>query len=482
MSRVSLRTAERWMLAIGGVMLAVPLAAHATVGGFSRYMADDYCTAGTLLRLGFWDSQSFWYTTWSGRYAATFLVNLAEAAGVWVTRVLPALAILGWTAVLAVAFWRMGRRLRIAAPVLASVFLGAMLVVVILDGTPSPYQSLHWQTGMITYTLPLILLVGMGAWILRAAGAADAAAIRPLSLLGMAGLAFVAGGLSETYAVLQLAVIGVGSLAALIALRGARRRVVLALLGSAALGACLALLTIYAAPGTQIRRGMVSEPVTLTQLTTRLVQDARIFLSRTVRKIPAGLAAAVSLPLLVAFLWGTEPLDGRDKPSHNGRRLAGWLLLLPPVVAGLMLVSMAPYEFAISDYPDARVLITTTFILVTGMGVWGTLLGAALVGWGDRLGRVGRPTLAVLGILLVLAAVVPATPRALRMLPDAREFAAAWDRRDRVLRTAAAEGVDEIAVASLSSMGGLAEIGYDPEEWVNRCVAQAYGLKQVVAK
>jgi hypothetical protein len=194
------------------------------------------------------------------------------------------------------------------------------------------------------------------------------------------------------------------------------------------------------------------------------------------------LAAAVILPLLVAFWWGAEPLDGRDEPSHSGRRLVGWLLLLPPVVAGLMLVSMAPYEFAISDYPDARVLITTTFILVTGMGVWGYLLGAALVGWGDRLGRVGRPAFAVLGILLVLAVVVPATPRALRMLPDAREFAAAWDRRDRVLRTAAAEGVDEIAVASLSSMGGLAEIGYDPEQWVNRCVAQAYGLKQVVAK
>jgi hypothetical protein len=98
------------------------------------------------------------------------------------------------------------------------------------------------------------------------------------------------------------------------------------------------------------------------------------------------------------------------------------------------------------------------------------------------MGRAVRPALAVLGILLVLAVVVPATPRALRRLPDAREFAAAWDRRDKVLRTAEAAGVDEIAVASLSSMGGVAEIGYDPENWVNRCVAQAYGLKQVVAK
>jgi len=31
-------------------------------------------------------------------------------------------------------------------------------------------------------------------------------------------------------------------------------------------------------------------------------------------------------------------------------------------------------------------------------------------------------------------------------------------------------------------MGGLAEIGRDPEEWINRCVAGTYGLEAVVAK
>jgi hypothetical protein len=31
-------------------------------------------------------------------------------------------------------------------------------------------------------------------------------------------------------------------------------------------------------------------------------------------------------------------------------------------------------------------------------------------------------------------------------------------------------------------MGGLAEIGRDPKEWINRCLAGAYDLNSVVAK
>jgi hypothetical protein len=33
-----------------------------------------------------------------------------------------------------------------------------------------------------------------------------------------------------------------------------------------------------------------------------------------------------------------------------------------------------------------------------------------------------------------------------------------------------------------SPLAGLAEIGHDPEEWINRCVAGTYGLGSVVAK
>jgi hypothetical protein len=39
-----------------------------------------------------------------------------------------------------------------------------------------------------------------------------------------------------------------------------------------------------------------------------------------------------------------------------------------------------------------------------------------------------------------------------------------------------------LAARSLTHMGGLAEIGFNPDEWINRCVAQTYGLEKVIAK
>jgi hypothetical protein len=67
-------------------------------------------------------------------------------------------------------------------------------------------------------------------------------------------------------------------------------------------------------------------------------------------------------------------------------------------------------------------------------------------------------------------------------IPTYRDYAATWDHRDQVLRQAAIESPGVQAVASLRHMGGLAEIGDNPDEWVNVCVADTYDVEAVVAK
>jgi hypothetical protein len=480
--RPSRATARSALYALSAALLAIPLLAHAIVGWFSRYMADDYCTVGTLRALGFWGSQSFWYTTWSGRYTFTFLVHAAETVGVIVTRFLPALAILVWVIVAAFAFREAGRWVGAHAGRLGWALLAALMVFAILDGAPSPYQSLYWQTGMITYALPLVLITALAAWMLSAVRRAALASPKPWVLATMAGTTVLAGGLSETYAVLQIAVLAVGLVACWVGLRGQWRRHVMALFAAALLGAITALLVIYVAPGTDVRRGMISEPMGVKELTGRVVQDARIFLSRVVRRVPATLLLAVFLPAGLALgLCASGSGDGRPS-SPSPKKLLPWLVAVPLATGALLLVSIAPYEFAVSDYPDARVLITSQFVLVAGMSTWGFLLGAALARSSGRRAVPAALIAAALSLLLVLASIAPATRRPLSLLPDARDFAPAWDKRDAELRAAYAAGADEAAVVSLPHIGGLAEIGYDPNEWVNRCVAQAYGLKRVIAK
>src|ERR1051326_9015731 len=64
-------------------LLATPLLAHAYLGFFTRYMADDYCTAASA-RDGLLAMQKHFYLGWSGRFAFTFTIGLVESLGVWV--------------------------------------------------------------------------------------------------------------------------------------------------------------------------------------------------------------------------------------------------------------------------------------------------------------------------------------------------------------------------------------------------------------
>jgi hypothetical protein len=44
------------------ILLALPLVLYAWIGFYSRYVADDFWSAGYLRTLGFWGAQYYWYT------------------------------------------------------------------------------------------------------------------------------------------------------------------------------------------------------------------------------------------------------------------------------------------------------------------------------------------------------------------------------------------------------------------------------------
>src|SRR5215469_13016846 len=87
-----------WWSAALAAALALPLLVYAAVGGYARYVADDFCWAGILRTEGFVQAQVYWYTVYSPRYAFTLLVNLTELAGPAIVPALPAAAIVACVA------------------------------------------------------------------------------------------------------------------------------------------------------------------------------------------------------------------------------------------------------------------------------------------------------------------------------------------------------------------------------------------------
>jgi hypothetical protein len=236
------------------IILALPLAMYAWIGFYSRYVADDFGTAGYLRTLGFWDAQHYWYFFWQGRYSYTFLVNLVELPGVGTTRWLPMLTLaLGVSAL----YWFWGGAFKLARlPYSRWIRLGAALLIMYatLRMLVNWQQVILWQTGIVTYAAPMIGLTLWSAWFLAWLYRPETRQPGWLALLLTALTFWFLGGFSETSLALQTAVMGFALLLfGLLPAEYPHRRSGSLLLAVGLAGSLAALLCDAASPGNAMK-------------------------------------------------------------------------------------------------------------------------------------------------------------------------------------------------------------------------------------
>ena len=462
------------LLAIG---LALPLLVYASTGTFARYVADDYCWAGLLRTDGFVNSQIAWYTTYSPRYAFTFLVNLVELAGPAIVPILPIVAI---GAALAVCTWTL---LQMGLRALPACVLAEVLVLATLQTAPDMGQSLYWQTGMLTYLLPLILCAFVIGWVARVVRGRR---LTPCSLAVPAIVTFVAGGLSETYLIPQNVGLTLAAVASLGFTRGVQRRVLVAHLAAALAGGVLALLAIVVAPATAARVG--GTPADLWLAMSAAIATALYQVGRLVRYFTPTLVLCLAVPGLLAVLF--PPLPGTrnvaDDASANSAA-AGWTIhwqwfwAVTAAVAIVLPFCYFPSFYAQNGNPPARSLIVPGAILV-GYTLFVGFCVAPYVQRGlTRLAAVA-PAVTVGIVSLVLVAIPLGI--ALTSLPDradAAAYAARWDAEDQHIRALRDAGQTDLTVPQLPTFLGESFVGPDRRDWFNGCVARYYGVSTIAS-
>ena len=286
-----------------GAAVGLPLLGYGIIGSFARYTADDYCWAGVLRTDGFLRAQMLWYTGYSPRYAFTFLVNLVELAGPAIVPALPAAAIVVWLATLTWTLVQFKIRLGRLSTTTSAVLLAEVAALGSLQTAPDMAQSLYWQTGMLTYLLPLVLGTFLIGWIRRAI---ERRTLEPWAL-GMSGLVtFVAGGLSEAYLIPQNVALTLALLVCLVlAPRGSARRLASAHLVAALAGGVLALLAILVAPATTYRVG--GSPADIWLASSAAIATRRV----------SGAASGALLPFHRPALPGTARHPGCGPQKHR---------------------------------------------------------------------------------------------------------------------------------------------------------------------
>lgn len=433
MSRVA-----RAVAALVLTVLGCGLVGLAWLGTYSRWIADDFCTVAALQRLGFLQSQVYWYKSWSGRFAFTLVMTTLESLGPHVTRLIPAAVILVFITSIFFALMQ----------VLASRMLAATLACAItwsiVGCAPDVFQDVFWATGVVTYTLPLALVALAVGLILRRSKAAY-----PLLLLAAA--------FSETLTAVMAGV----AVVTFAAFPSQRRRTLPAI---AAIG--LGALVVVVAPGNVVRASHFRRDLSFGVLPSIAV-DAVGFLGRELSQAVSALALVFALAAMARLVWGPSSA-GLGRP---GERWAAMIIGL-----GLLWSLFAPFLLArvvMSAPAPVRSMQATHAAFAIASALWGWIAGGSIA---DT--RRPRAVIALSAIAVVLTALQIGAIADMRTTAvSASTFARGWDAMDAGLRQL--RGNPFVVIPAPRKVGNLDFLAASPQHWANRCVADDYGVGMI---
>jgi len=194
-------------------------------------------------------------------------------------------------------------------------------------------QAFLWQTGLLTYTVPLIGLTFWSAWFLNRLSYPDAETSKRHTLLWTALLFWLLGGFSETLLAFQTALLGLALVFfALLPRETPRRHGSMLLLAAGLVGSLTALLCVLIAPGNSVRLGLTGSihlpPVT--ELINQTFNSAQHYLKNYFTLSVRPMLCILGMPALFAI--GFHP---RLKYRPTRRELLislGFLLLFLLVI------------------------------------------------------------------------------------------------------------------------------------------------------
>jgi hypothetical protein len=471
-------------LVIFAILFGVAIFAHAYIGLFTRYMADDYCTAAAVHHDGLLGLQKSFYLGWSGRFSFNFAIAILALQGPRIVPVLPAaalclmLVVLTWTISCFGSIYNWPRRL------LISFVLAELIVfVTVSDNRGGVYESLYWQTGMLTYWFPLVFMVAYVGFVKQVDGLTGRLQPGPLYLLIGVVLPLIAGGFNETFAVFQMC----GMLAAIGWSLWARRLQLLKLLVAGFIGSVAATAIVYVAPGNHVRRTYFPPSPDWLTLLKWLTQGTFNFLFAE-QNYPGTYsyrALALLTPALLAiYAIPRKSSSPRDFGSEIKKK---WLTIgfLPLIGFAIISSCFVPAMYVTSKQPPPRALVIPQFVLISLLVVWSYYLGHLLRYGYLESSRRRFPLLTGVSLVLAAALVLAPIKAARRTFSNAARFRALallWDKQDQEIRGAKAQGETDLTIPLAYNIGRTDIMTADPQWYVNQCVAGYYDVKTIIAK
>lgn len=461
-----------WVLL--AIVLGLTLLFFAWLGTSSRFMADDYCMAGSASGVSFARYAANQYRGWNGRFGYFSIAWLINQGGTMFSRFVPGLSLL----MLLTGFYRLSLTLlqmagmqnpKLIALVVAEVFLVSLMAMM-----PNLFQVYFWKDGMVNYFIQFIFFTFTLCWVLRLFRK-DRPSLLDYGLLAI--LAFVSAGFSEVGSILQLLFWSLVLLAFNYQKQIASRKII-SLLITALICAFLGLMIEALAPGNAVRQELLNtshQPVTIILMALR---NGLIIPLRHILKNPLWVLAQAGFGFWIGRQFDAEENKLRKWLLEEGNFRCS-LLYIGLTVLFFGLATAAPTALLTESFPEDRTLLVPTFYIsmfwLTGFVLIGIRSLDSQVRIERRIFQWGSTGLVLIGTFLFLTSWISQVPFYLN-------YAHRWDARDAQIRMAIEQGEKDLVIPGLESREGVAEVQLDPEDWVNQCMADYYGVDSITGR
>ena len=458
---------------------SIALFTYGYLGSFTRFLADDYCSAHHATKDGFLGSIIFSYRTINGRYSAYgtdwIILNLFDAYHIhWI----PPLTLAVWVLATIFFLYLLLKNAKIQKEIYwRALLLATTSIFLVMRLNPNIKQSFFWWNGMRSYLLPLIVLVFWGILLLIAKEKIEIKFLAPLSF----GLFFLSGGLSETYLVIQFSLLVYLAFLRLLLLFGDKKEhsklkfktnpqdllkdKVLVIFFAGIAGTLLSLAIILYAPSNAIRRSVMPSAPSFSALIEISVASYISFLNETVHNKDKVFTLLGAIFLLIWI--------GKDYklPNQNSK----WLIPLS-YFGGLLLLfgTFLPGVYGYAKYPPTRTLVIGVFMLIVFFLYASFLVGSLLAQYKKFLYKG-----IIISILAALLLATSATNTAKSLYASRHtyiDFAAKWDRVDAEILEAKSVGAPSITTEGMDNWARLDRPNENPKWWPTRCYSLYYDI------
>ena len=445
------------------------LAGLASLGSYTRFMADDYCSAYAAHQFGLLRSIWYWYIHWSGRYAAfafDWLV-LIKTFGPYGAHLVPPISIALWSAAtIAAVYLSLQDFSSHHSALMVSILLGVSFVTTVITLSPDIAQSYYWLNGMRSYSLPLVLLSAytfLFLWSMPRLKTNQAIFIACIASLAFA---FFNGGFSETYAVLQFAMFVF--LVVFQWLTNDRKMdTKFRLLAFAVIGALLSIIVIILAPGNAVRRA-ASPPA------PAFIKLAQISIGAYLAFIQEILLSPRQISALIGALFISVWAGFGYKNEINSK---SWMI--PALVAGgliLSFVCIPPSVYGYVNSPPPRTLSIAVFGLATCWMSASFLIGSWLAHTLRSSARMEIGLLVAATLLIGISSVM--TINYVNQQRGAYiAFAQKWDAMDAQILQARANHQASVTIPAMINWAALERPNDNKKFWATVCYSEYYGIQ-----